>query len=63
MADVRISGLVSDALDEVPEDVRISARMVLDAPSARRVNNLLERPPRPTAAMRKLFGDRRNSRA
>lgn len=46
------------ALEELPEDVRISARMVLDAASAERVRELLEHPPEPTEAMRRLFDDR-----
>lgn len=46
------------ALEELPEDVLVPARMVLDAASAARVRELLERPPEPTEAMKQLFHDR-----
>lgn len=46
------------ALEELPEDVRVPARMVLDAESAARVRELLQHPPQPTEAMKKLFDDR-----
>lgn len=46
------------ALEELPEDVRVPARMVLDADSAARVRALLQHPPEPTGAMKKLFDDR-----
>jgi predicted DNA-binding protein len=46
------------ALEELPEDVRIPARMVLDADSAARVRDLLQHPPEPTDAMKNLFDDR-----
>lgn len=46
------------ALEELPEDVRVPARMVLDAESAERVRALRRHPPEPTPAMKKLFVDR-----
>lgn len=46
------------ALDELPPDAIIPARVVLDAPSAERVRDLTENPPQPTEAMRRLFDDR-----
>ncbi|MEQ1568906.1 MAG: ribbon-helix-helix protein, CopG family [Myxococcota bacterium] len=46
------------ALEELPEDVRVPARLVLDVESAARVRDLLEHPPEPTEAMKKLFDDR-----
>lgn len=46
------------ALEELPEDVRVPARMVLDAESAERVRALLQHPPGATEAMKKLFDDR-----
>ncbi len=46
------------ALEQLPEEVRVPARMVLDAASARKVRALLRRPPVPTKAMKKLFDDR-----
>jgi hypothetical protein len=46
------------ALEELPADVHVPAHMVLDAESAARVRELLQHPPEPTEAMRKLFDDR-----
>ena len=46
------------ALEELPTDLCVPARMVLDRKSAERVRRMLERPPRATAAMRKLFDER-----
>ncbi|MEQ1736736.1 MAG: ribbon-helix-helix protein, CopG family [Rhodoglobus sp.] len=46
------------ALEELPADVRVPARMVLDADSAAKVRAALQRPPAPTEAMTKLFDDR-----
>ncbi|MFZ5481744.1 MAG: ribbon-helix-helix protein, CopG family [Myxococcota bacterium] len=46
------------ALEELPEDVRVPARMVLDEESAGRVRAMIERPPAATEAMKKLFDDR-----
>jgi predicted DNA-binding protein len=46
------------ALEALPADARVPARLVLDAGSATRVRDLLQHPPKPTRAMRKLFDDR-----
>ena len=46
------------ALEELPEDVIIPARVVLDRESAERVRDLTTHPPAPTEAMRRLFDDR-----
>ena len=46
------------ALEELPQDVRVPARLVLDADAAARVRELLQHPPAPTEAMKKLFDDR-----
>ena len=46
------------ALEVLPEDVRVPVRMVLDAESARKVRALLQHPPAPTEAMKRLFDDR-----
>lgn len=45
-------------LDELPVDAVVPPRMVLAAESAEQVRDLLTRPPRPTAAMKRLFDDR-----
>ena len=46
------------ALEELPEDARLPTRLVLEEQSALRVRDLLEHPPGPTDAMRRLFYDR-----
>jgi predicted DNA-binding protein len=46
------------ALEEVPLDFIVPARLVLDAESAVRVRDLNERPPAPTDALKQLFDDR-----
>ena len=46
------------ALEALPEDVRVPVRMTLDQPSAGRVRAMLQHPPPPTDAMRRLFDDR-----
>ena len=46
------------ALDELPPDAVVPARIVLTEESARRVRDLIERPPEPTEAMKRLFDDR-----
>jgi predicted transcriptional regulator len=46
------------ALEELPEDARVSARMVLAPESAVKVRRMLQHPPAPTRAMKKLFDDR-----
>jgi predicted DNA-binding protein len=45
-------------LEEIPLDVLVPARVVLTRASAQRVRKLLERPPAPTKAMKRLFDDR-----
>jgi len=46
------------ALEELPSDVVVPARMVLRQESAERVRDLVTRPPEPTEALRELFDDR-----
>jgi len=46
------------ALEELPADVIVPARLVLDAASAERVRDRTERPPEPTDALKQLFDDR-----
>jgi uncharacterized protein (DUF1778 family) len=46
------------ALEALPREVIVPARMVLTRASAERVRDLITHPPRPTAAMRRLFDDR-----
>lgn len=46
------------ALDELPGDAIVPARVVLTADSAKLVRKLNERPPKPTRAMKRLFDDR-----
>ena len=46
------------ALAELPADAIVPKRIVLARKSAERVRNLIERPPRATAAMKRLFDDR-----
>ena len=43
------------ALRELPTDVVIPPRVVVTSTSMRKLAELLERPPQPTAAMRDLF--------
>lgn len=45
------------ALEELPPEAIIPARIVLSAESAERVAHLLETPPAPTGAMKRLFSD------
>lgn len=45
-------------LTEIPADAIVPARIVLSARSAARVARMIERPPKPTAEMKKLFADR-----
>ena len=47
------------ALEELPMDVIVPTRIVLDCESAERVRDLTERPPAPTDAMKQLFDDDR----
>lgn len=46
------------ALEELPGDALIPARIVLTQPSAERIRALTTHPPEPTPAMRRLFHDR-----
>lgn len=46
------------ALQELPPDVIVPARMVLSPKSATRVRELIARPPKPTEEMKRLFDDR-----
>lgn len=46
------------ALEELPADVIVPARLVLDAPSAERVRDMIARPPEPTESLKRLFDDR-----
>jgi predicted DNA-binding protein len=46
------------ALEELPADAIVPARLVLTRESAERVRDLTERPPAPTEAMKRLFDDR-----
>lgn len=46
------------ALTELPPDAIIPKRIVLTRESAARVRELVERPPRPTEALERLFDDR-----
>jgi len=45
------------ALESLPEDAIVPARLVLTPESAERVLDLLDRPPEPTEEMRRLFDD------
>lgn len=45
------------ALEELPAEAIVPARIVLSAESAERVASLLENPPEPTDAMKRLFDD------
>ncbi len=46
------------ALAELPPDAIVPKRIVLTRESAERVRDLVERPPRATAVMKRLFDDR-----
>lgn len=46
------------ALAELPPEAIVPKRIVLTPESAKLVRELIERPPRPTAAMKRLFRDR-----
>ena len=46
------------ALEELPADVLVPARVVLSAKSASRVRESITRPPKPTKDMKRLFDDR-----
>jgi predicted DNA-binding protein len=46
------------ALEELPADVIVPARLVLDEASAARVRDMIARPPEPTEDLKRLFDDR-----
>lgn len=48
------------ALEELPADVLVPARMVLSTRSASLLRELIARPPEPTDDMKRLFDDRRD---
>ena len=50
------------ALRELPADVIIPARIVVTEESMRKIADLLERPPAPTSAMKKLMSGGRAKR-
>jgi hypothetical protein len=51
------------ALDELPTEALVPARIVLGAQSAARVRQTITRPPEPTEDMKRLFDDRRDPSA
>ena len=46
------------ALEELPDDVLVPARVVLNAESSGVVRDAITRPPKPTKDMKRLFDDR-----
>jgi predicted DNA-binding protein len=46
------------ALEQLPADVLVPARVVLSAESAAKVRDAITRPPKPTKHMKRLFDDR-----
>lgn len=46
------------ALEELPADVLVPARLVLDEKSAERVRDMIAHPPDPTEELKRLFDDR-----
>lgn len=46
------------ALEGLPADVIVPARLVLDEASAARVRDMIARPPGPTEDLKRLFDDR-----
>ncbi len=46
------------ALEELPADAVVPARIVLSAQSAEGVRDMIARPPEPTEDMKRLFDDR-----
>lgn len=46
------------ALEELPAEMVVPARIVLGAESAGRIRELIARPPRPTREMKRLFDER-----
>ena len=47
-----------EALEELPTDFIVPARIVLTPESAGRVRDMVERPPEPNQALKRLFHDR-----
>jgi predicted DNA-binding protein len=45
------------ALEELPSEIIVPARLVLSRDSAERVRRLVERPPEPTDELKKLYDD------
>jgi predicted DNA-binding protein len=48
------------ALEDLPAEALVPARLVLSAESAERVREVITRPPEPTEDMKRLFDDRRD---
>ncbi|MFQ5790199.1 MAG: ribbon-helix-helix protein, CopG family [Acidobacteriota bacterium] len=46
------------ALEELPDEIIVPARIVLSMESADRVREMITRPPEPTEEMKRLFDDR-----
>ena len=46
------------ALEQLPEDIIVSTRIVLNKASAEQVREMLTRPPEPTEEMKRLFDER-----
>ncbi len=46
------------ALEELPADAIVPARIVLSTQSAARVRDMIARPPEPTEGLKRLFDDR-----
>jgi hypothetical protein len=46
------------ALEELPGDAIVPARIILNEKSARRVRDMIARPPEPTEDLKRLFDDR-----
>jgi predicted DNA-binding protein len=46
------------ALEQLPAEAIVPARIVLSVKSAERVSEMITRPPKPTKAMKRLFDDR-----
>jgi uncharacterized protein (DUF1778 family) len=51
------------ALEQLPADVLVPARIVLSSESAARVREMIKRPPEPTEDLKRLFDDRRDPAA
>jgi predicted DNA-binding protein len=51
------------ALEQLPTDVLVPARIVLGPQSAERVREMITRPPEATEEMKRLFDDRRDPAA